>query len=187
MDSWNTKTRITKSIFAPTVSHIVFSIFSIQENSRITLKQLYDHQVCFDYVILLGKVSSLDRDSQTSLSPPRAFKEATYSEPLFGLRAKTTVRNLCLTWRHREVTHLYTEANFYSIAGELKVSLHQLVTSYCGQLQSRRESSLSQGLGDQNPDCAWRWVWLSLASTAQPPALAQALSSQWRDIPGPRG
>lgn len=45
------------------------------------------------------------------------------------------------------------------------------------KLQSRGESSLSQGIGDQNPDCAWRWVWLSLASTAQPSALAQALSS----------
>ena len=61
-------------------------------------------------------------------------------------------------------------------SGELQASPQQLAASHCGQLQGRREFSLSEGVGFQSPDCTWRWAQLSLASSAQPPTLAQALS-----------
>ncbi len=67
-------------------------------------------------------------------------------------------------------------------AGWLWPIPHQPAASHHGQLQSSRESSLSQGVWFQSPGCARRWSRLFLVGTSQPPAQAQAPSppTRWR-------
>lgn len=83
--------------------------------------------------------------------PPIASKEAGNSALLLGPLA---VRDLAPTWRRRDTTLSFTGENF-------------------GQLQSRRERSLSQEVGFQSPECAWRGAQLTLASISEPPTQAQ--------------
>ncbi|MED6271871.1 hypothetical protein CHARACLAT_024698 [Characodon lateralis] len=57
-----------------------------------------------------------------------------------------------------------------------QANLHQPAASPRGPLQSRRESSPSQGDGFQSPRCAWRRARLFLVDISRTPAQAQAPS-----------